>query len=293
MKTMKIQIYSPTNGEPLQPISWNYEELKRKLESGLVTYKGRVYTDSTIVDAKKDRAILNKLADAIDGKRKEMKAKYLQPYEEFEAQAKELVAMIKETSTEIDGQVKAYEQVRKDKKLNDIKEVYKALIGDLVRLVPYDKLHNPKWLNVTASQTAVVEELGAKIDRIRAGLDSINSLGLDADIAEQVKGVFLKDFDLAEALAEKERIEKRREELAKYEMTKMTKALPNDEVKQYDEVEQYTPSELREMLGAQGETAPAEDAEIHTVAFRVWATAGQLEALKSFLKTAGIKYGRL
>ncbi len=287
---MEIQILTPTNGEPLPPIEWNYAEVKKWLEDGLAAYKGRVYTDSTIGDAKKDRASLNKLADAIDGKRKEMKAKYLEPYEAFEKQAKELIAMVKEQSSEIDAQVKTYENAKKDKKLNDIKEVYAAMIGNLAELVPYEKLHNPKWLNISTSASAVVEELGGKIDRIIAGLDSINSLGLDADIAEQVKGVFLKDFDLAEALAEKERIEKRRAELAKYEMTKMTKALPNDLPN--EEVEQYTPSEFREMLGAQVATAPAEDAEVHTVAFRVWATASQLEALKSFLKNNNIKYGR-
>ena len=284
METMKIQIYSPTNGEPLQPISWNYEELKRKLESGLVTYKGRVYTDSTIVDAKKDRANLNKLADAIDGKRKEMKAKYLQPYEEFEKQAKELVAMVKAQSLEIDTQVKAYEQVKKDKKLEQIKEVYVAMIGNLAELVPYEKLHNPKWLNVSTSESTVVEELGSKIDRIIAGLDSINSLNLDAAITEQVKGVFLKDFDLAEALAERERIEKRKEELAKYEAAKSASKA---------EEKEYTPPQVQEAPTPQVETASAVDEEIHTLDFRVWVTARQMQALKNFLKTAGIKFGRV
>ena len=191
---MEIQIFTPTSGEPLPPIQWNYNEVKQWLEDGLAAYKGRVYTDSTIGEAKKDRASLNKLADVIDGKRKEMKAKYLQPYEEFEKQAKELVAMVKAQSLEIDTQVKAYEQVKKDKKLEQIKEVYAAMIGNLAELVPYEKLHNPKWLNVSTSESTVVEELGSKIDRIIAGLDSINSLNLDADIAEQVKGVFLKIF---------------------------------------------------------------------------------------------------
>ena len=279
---MEIQIFTPTSGQPLPPIEWNYAEVKQWLEDGLATYKGRVYTDATIGEAKKDRASLNKLADVIDSKRKEMKAKYLQPYEEFEKQVKELVAMVKEQSAEIDVQVKAYEQEKKDKKLNDIKEVYAAMIGDLAGLVPYEKLHNPKWLNVTTSETAVVEELGGKIDRIVEGLASINSLNLDADIAEQVKDVFLKNFDLAAALAERERIEKRREELAKYEVAKASRI----------EAAQYTPPQVQEAPPQQAEPAPAENAEIHTVAFRVWATASQLEALKSFLKTAGIKYGR-
>ena len=280
---MEIQIITPTNGQPLPPIEWNYAEVKQWLEDGLATYKGRVYTDDTIGDAKKDRAGLNKIADAIDGKRKEMKAKYLEPYETFEKQAKELVAMIKEQSSEIDAQVKTYENAKKDKKLNDIKEVYAAMIGNLAELVPYEKLHNPKWLNVSTSPSAIVEELGGKIDRIIAGLDSINSLGLEPDIAEQVKGVFLKEFDLAEALAERERIEKRRAELAKYEAAKVAQKV---------EEEQYTPSQVQETPTERVETVSAEQVEVHTVAFRVWATTSQLEALKSFLKNNNIRYGR-
>ena len=101
---MEIQIFNPTQAQPLPEISWNYAELKQQLEAGLANYKGLAYSDDQIGEAKKDRAKLNKLADAIDGKRKEMKALYLRPYEAFEAQAKELVGMVKATVREIDDQ---------------------------------------------------------------------------------------------------------------------------------------------------------------------------------------------
>ena len=110
---MQMQIYTPEQGQPLPPIQWNYVELRKEICAGLEKYKGRVYTPETIGSAKADRATLNKLADAIDGKRKEMKKLYLAPYEEFEGQAKELVALIKEQSDAIDAQVKAYEEARK------------------------------------------------------------------------------------------------------------------------------------------------------------------------------------
>lgn len=278
---MEIIISSPTSGEPLQPVEWNYSEVKQWLVDGLAAYKGRVYTEETITEAKKDRANLNKLADAIDSKRKEMKKLYLQPYEEFEKQAKELTAMVTTTSAEIDAQVKTFENFRREEKLKGIKVLYEGMIGDLAGLVPYEKLHNPKWLNVTTSEAAIQEELARKIEGITAGLASINSLGIEPDVAEQVKGVFLKDFDLAAALAERERIEKRREELAKYEARK---SAPQTE-------ERYTPTET-----IKAECEPVNDecasAEIHTVAFRVWATTEQLNALKGFLKNNNIKFGR-
>ena len=142
---MQIEIYSPANNQPLPPVEWNYTAVKQWVEDGLEAYKGRVYTEETIAMAKKDRANLNKLADAIDGKRKEMKAMYLRPYEEFEAQAKELTAMVKAQSAQIDAQVKAYDESRKQEKLERIKaELYTPMIDNLAGLVPYDRLHDPK-----------------------------------------------------------------------------------------------------------------------------------------------------
>ena len=107
---MQIEIYNPTQGQPLPTIQWNYPELKQWVEDGLQAYKGVVYTEDMITQAKKDRATLNKLVTAIDTKRKEMKALYLQPYESFEKEAKGLISMIKEVSGEIDAQVKGYEE---------------------------------------------------------------------------------------------------------------------------------------------------------------------------------------
>lgn len=286
---MEIEIYSPTNGQPLPAVKWNYPEVKAWLEDGLAAYKGRVYTEDTITQAKKDRANLNKLADTIAAKRREMKATYLHPYEEFDGQAKELERMVKAQSAEIDAQVKAYDNARKEEKRAKIVELYEALIGNLAGLVPYDRLHDPKWLNITTSMTTITEELGRKIDRIAAGLASIDTLGLDADIAQQVKGVFLKDFDLAAALTEKDRIIRQREELAR-----LTAAREAESAAQTAQ------------QGARGyTTAPTENTatalqrgdsgmeKMHVITFRVRVTASQLQGLGDYMKANGIRPERV
>lgn len=284
---MQIEIYNPTDGQALPPVKWNYDELKQQLTEGLAAYKGRVYTDDTITQAKKDRAALNKLATAIDDKRKDMKARYLQPYQEFEAQAKELAQMVKDQAAEIDAQVKAYEQHRKDVKLASIKELYTAVIGKLAPLVPYEKLHDPKWLNVTASMTTITDEMGAKIEKAAAGLKAIDELGLDEDIAEQVKGVFLRDFDFAAAVAEKNRIIKQREELARY------KAVQTAQDAQKAVQGKPTPESVQERAQAVSAQSAAQAGELIQLDFRVWATATQLAGLKAYLKNNNIKYGRV
>lgn len=65
---MQLEIYNPTQGTQLPTIEWNFDALKTWLEDGLASYKGRVYDDSQINEAKKDASNLRKLKEAIDGK---------------------------------------------------------------------------------------------------------------------------------------------------------------------------------------------------------------------------------
>jgi len=284
---VEIQIFNPTQAQPLPEISWNYAELKQQLEAGLANYKGLAYSDDQIGEAKKDRAKLNKLADAIDGKRKEMKALYLRPYEAFEAQAKELVGMVKATVREIDDQVKAYEAARKEEKLRAIQEQYRAMIGDLAELAPYERLHNPRWLNATAGMGAICQELGNKIDRITAGLTAIDGLQLPPELAGPVKAIFLRDFDLAAALAEKDRLQRQQEELARYEAVRAAQA---------NQMPPAAPAAPTAPIATQSAPRPEESPtaeEIFTVDFRIRATRVQLQGLKQSMINLGIKPERI
>ena len=283
---MEIQVLSPTQAQPLPAVKLNYLEVKQWVEDGLQAYKGRVYTNDTITEAKKDRANLNKLATAIDAKRKEMKALYLAPYEQFEEEAKELVGMIKTVSDEIDAQVKAYDEFRKEEKLAFIKDnIYTPMIGNLAELVPYVKLHNPKWLNVTTSAAAIGDEMAKAIENIENGLKAIDQLNLEADIAERVKSVFLRNFDLAAAIAEKERIEAERERLARYQAA------------QQAQVAEATPpavnAPVKEEKPAEPEQRPAAEEELLTVAFRIRVTKAQLDGLGAYMRANNIKPERV
>lgn len=271
---MEIQIYTPTQAQPLPPIEWNYEAVKQWVEDGLATYKGRVYTEADIVAAKKDRATLNKLAAAIDTKRKEMKAVYLAPVADFEAQTKELAAMVKAASDEIGAQVKAYDAQKKAEKLDEIKAHYEVAFYDLSEIVPYERIHDGRWLNVTYNMETIKKEISEKAENIRASLASIDALGLECDVAIDVKQTYLKYFDLAAALRDKDRIVKAREMLK-------AKSAPPAEGKA------EPPKDIPKETPMQDAPAP----EVRTVDFRVWATDAQLNALKSFLRTNGIKYG--
>lgn len=291
---MQIEIYAPNQGQTLPPVEWNFAEVKQWVQDGLEAYKGRVYTDDTIALAKKDRATLNKLAEAIDSKRKEMKAKYLEPYEQFDRDTKELKAMIKDQAAEIDAQVKSYEKFKKAAKLEGIKvELYGPMIGKLADLVPYEKLHDPKWLNVSTSKSTISTELGGKIDRIISGLETIDKLDYPEDVKEVTRVAFLRNFRLDEAIAETEAAMKCREAQGRLQAASESTQ---------PEGERYTPPNDENPLHGQAEAQEADKTihtepqeEVHTIEldFRVWVTRQQMAALKEFLNSNGIKFGRV
>lgn len=287
---MEIQILTPTQAQPLPPIKWNYAEVKAWIEDGLARYKGVVYDETQIAEAKKDRAQLNKLVQALDAKRKEMKALYLHPYEEFEAQAKELIAMVKEQAASIDTQVKSYDDRRRQEKLEKIKsEIYTPMIDGLGALVPYEKLHDHRWLNVTCSISTIGTEMAQKIERIASGLEAIDKLDLDDALTEQAKGIFLQNFDLAAAIKSTERILEQRAALERLRAdanAQKTAAPENSSETKYTPPESAEPARTR---FSDDNTAE----KIHTVVFRIRVTAAQLNGLGEYMRANNIRPERV
>ena len=178
---MVQMIFSAPGEQPLPAVAWNYEEVKAEVEASLAQYKDRAYTPETIGGAKADRAALNKLADVLAAKRREVKAQYLAPYENFERQCKEVEGMIAAASKAIDAQVKEFEGVEKERKRGTIIEIYQSIAGELVAMVPPAAVWNPKWLNKTYSIDAIRMELEATVQRIHESMETIRqSCGQDA-----------------------------------------------------------------------------------------------------------------
>lgn len=281
---MNIEIYKPHEGDNVQPVEWNYAELKKWLEDGLALYRGRVYGDAEIAEAKKDAADLRKLAAKIDDRRKEMKRQYLKPYEEFEAQAKELVGLINQQVDEIAAQIKAHDDEAKARKLEQIKALYAEVFGDLAELIPFAKIENPKWLNVTYRMAQAETDLRAKAGAAHAALSSIKALSLDPELDSQVKHTYLETLDLSRALAAKARIEDERAKLAEYERRRQ---------------EQTAQTASEERVAAYSAAAQAQDAAPaveaaqtrYTVRFWARGTEAQIRGLKQYIKGNGIEYG--
>lgn len=209
---MELKIFSPTGEDPVRRIDWNYEELKTQLASKLEEYKGLVYTDEQITEAKKDKASLNKLRAAIETKRKEVKARCLAPYQVFETQIKEIVGMIDEPIALIDSQIKEYDAKEQERKKEEIKEAFDAVgFGSYVTL---EKVWNPRWLNKSYSLKQIKQDLHDLQTRIDEETHTINSSLPDEyrDVAIQY---YAKSLDLSAALAKAAEVKRINEEAAR------------------------------------------------------------------------------
>lgn len=287
---MELVIYSPVEADFIKSIDFNYEDLKSELEQGLKKYENLVYSDNNIKTAKADRASLNNFKAAIEDRRKEIKKQCLKPYEDFELKIKDLVAMIDKPILAIDSQVKNYEQAVKDEKLSGIKSLYADRVGDLAKLVPFDKLFNPKWLNATYKGSDIEKEIMDVFIKVEADLQVITDL--QTEYEPQIKDTYLKAFDLTAALSEKKRLEEQAAKLAEYNQQQAEKKAQAAamQAKQTPLPTPTMPEPPPEPIHEARQTPAPE--EIITMDFRVWATPQQLNQLKTFLNTAGIKYGK-
>lgn len=277
---MELKIYNPSeeNGF-LKAIEWNYEELKAELSQKLEDYKGLVYTEEQIKEAKADRAKLNALATAIDSKRKELKKKCLQPYEAFEAQIKDLLALIKEPVSLIDTQIKDFEEEKKKKKLEEVKELFEKLkteAGEELEFISFEQVFEDKFLNASTSLKQVETVINNVFNSIKCNLKTIADL---KEYSFEATEVYKETLNLNTAL-----------EKAKY-MVDMAERKKAEEEKR----EQEKSEEVKEVAPDPQEATeePATDVKREWTAFEAYLSTEEAKMLASWLKLNNIKIRRI
>ena len=219
---MELKIYNPQVDGFLKSIDWNFDELKEEITKKSSDYLNLVYSSDQIKDAKQDRANLRKLVTALENKRKEIKKEIMVPYDDFAEKEKELVGIINEAITNIDTQVKGYEEGLRSEKLAKVKEIYKECIGDLDRTVPFEKIFKDSWLNVSTTLKSIKEEIITIRKKIDGDLKIINTE--NSPYVYEMKEEYLKDFDLMAAMAKKQQLKDTAKKKALYEEQKKQEA---------------------------------------------------------------------
>ncbi len=272
---MELEIYSPSQDGFIKAIEWNYEELKKEIAEKVQHCANLVYTDEQIKVAKADRAKLRKFVDALESKRKEIKKQCLAPYETFEKQMKEIVAVVNEPILMIDGQVKAYEESEREKKLEQILEIYNN--SNFPDWATPDKVIDEKWLNASIKISAVEKELNAQLERITKDLSTLAQL---PEFAFEATEIYKDTLDLNKAVEEGRRLS---------EMMKRAKAAeeakakaPVDAVAVDEVVVNNTPDT--------SEQVPETEINKQWVKFEALLSTEDALALKDFFTARGIEF---
>lgn len=198
---MELKIYNPTEDGFIKAIEWNHEEIKKEVSEKVAYYKSLVYTDEQIKDAKNDRATLNKFVSALETKRKEIKKQCLAPYEDFEKQMKEIIAIVNEPIALIDSQVKEYEEQQKMAKLEKIKEYWESCTPPFT--ISLEKVFDEKWLNASVSMKKVQEAIDARLEQIAKDFETIELL---PEFSFEAKQVYISTLDVNKAISEAHRM---------------------------------------------------------------------------------------
>lgn len=297
---MELQIYNPTDENAIKKIDWNYEELKQEITTRANDYKTLVYTDDNIKDAKSDRANLNKFIKVLDTKRKDVKKMMLEPYTEFEGQVKELIGIIGEANNNIDSQVKAYEQKKRDEKLVKVQEIYDGIFGDsdLLSILTWDRVFKPTYLNATTTLKSIKTEMTELLERVTNELNIINND--DGEYQFEMKEEYLKNFSMTDALTVKQRFEENARRKAEYEAKRQAEMEARKERERAEAESVAAAGKIQTNESKEEEETAATEAvkavetfteELIELDFRVRATATQLEGLKNYLKSNNIEFG--
>ncbi|CDF09414.1 putative uncharacterized protein [Eubacterium sp. CAG:76] len=208
---MELRLINPNESGFLQHIEWNSEEIRKQVQMMMSAYTDVVYTEDTMKAAKDDRATLNKFKKVIEDRRKEVKKKCMEPYEQFEKEVKEITALIDKPIGMIDSQIKEYEERQKAEKKSQIQAAYDESIGEFVNDLPFERVFDTRYLNATFSLSKAMSEVIEKIEKFKTDIATIDSL--DSKHKLNVRDVYVRTLDLSQAMAEDRRLRELEERL--------------------------------------------------------------------------------
>ena len=232
-----------------------------------------------------------------DGK-KDVKKMMLEPYSVFEGQVKELIAIVDEANANIDSQVKAYDQKKREEKLIKVEEIYDrtfASAEELKEILTFKRVFKESYLNVTTTLKSITNDMEHMRDSVRHDLEVINAE--TGEYQFEMKQKYIETLNITEALMVKQTYEenaRRKAELEERQAREKAEAEKLAEAgKKEPEQKQESVSQTVEEEAQEERTEENQEEKTHTIVIRVCGTGKQLNALGEFLTKNNIKYEQI
>lgn len=272
-------------------ININFEEIREQLAAGLEEYRGMVFTEDSKTEAKKTVASLRKLKKAISDRRIEVKKSFMQPYDTFEAQVKELDKLIDEPINFINEQVAEFERKRIEERKKEIGLIYEESIGSMNDYLPLSKIYNTKWENVTTSKKAIKEEIEERVNSVKQDVDVIKEMQTDA--VDKALDFYRKTLSLTDTIQFINDWEKQKAEILKKQEEEKKATEREVEEKPLDIPHELNSIPTKEEEPVSQEKEPDLEDGLKEVTFVVKADMLQLAQLESVFNQLGIEYWRV
>lgn len=312
METTEIRMITDLDKALPQSIAFNFEEVKTWLTENLASYKSMVVTEDEIGAAKADKAKISKLSKTISEQRIAIKKRYLEPYNVFEAQMKELSSMCDEAAKNIDVQVKAFEEKRKAEKRETLRGYFDSV--NTQAWLSFERIENPRWMNVTYDMETAKDDIQEAVTAIGENVTTITESSSEFD--NEMLLEYQKTLDLGAAMrrgselkrmkqeqearrAAQEAAERaRREAIAAHEAAVEKAQREKAERDAQRKIEEETARRAEEMLNSSNlsHVEGMENAQTEPVSvldFRVYVTNEQKIKLRDWLNANGIRFCRV
>ena len=287
-------------------IEANFDEALKAVEEIVAPYKALVVTPETMRAAGTDRARLRKLRSDLDGYRKSVKEECLKPADAFAEKMKPIITAIDAAVTNIDGQIKRFEEEAVLQKLAELHAYFDENVKEEIRgVAEWEKIKtkHPRWANKTYSMTDAQNDIQRDLAEIERSMNALR--GYPEPYKSAMIEKFIETYDLSAAInvfTQTKRREATEEELRRREAER--KAAQQANAAQAARMASALSNALSEQLPAQQtetrtsanearENAVSEAPALRRVEFWVEVTPEQSRALGIFLKQNKIRYGAL
>ena len=254
----------------------NFAEMETALKKFVAPYESLIVTEDAVSTAKSDRAKLRSFANHIDSYRKSVKSIYQTPLKEFEEKCKRLDAIIDKGVSNLDGQVKEFEQKKREEKLFLLHDYFDNQQKNMKYpdYVSWEQIENPKWGNVTYSTDEAHKDIDIACMGVDRDVQQIMDLSSEFQLAllqeyKKTHNVF-DAFHLQEQLATQKKLEEERK-----------KQLEQEHIKKREEKTQET------------ETVQPEEEKpemMFLAKYTIYGTQKELMSFQSLLNNLRVRY---
>lgn len=281
----------------LGSLTTNAKQIRDMVKAALPKYDISNYNDDNLDKAKSDKAMLNKAAKALNAKRIEIEKEFMKPFGDFKEVVTETVQLIKQCSDKIDEVVNKNDQIYKDQKYAFLKDYFAVNQYK----VPFEKVFKNEWLNRTAKEKKILEELDSIMKQINDDVESLKAFGEDECV---LRTYYLETLNINATIQYAQKLKEQRQRAEEAEKAKQKaeeelklrkeqELLEKERQKEIVVSKQEVVNQIPKHIVEEKENKSESSSELITRTFTVTATKEKIIALGDFMNDNDIDFDKI